>query len=183
MVLWIILGIFGIIAILGMVIFNQLVGLRQMTHNGWSDIEVQLKRRADLIPQLVRTVKAYAKHEKDLFTEIVEKRNQALAAGADMKSRGAAEHALGRPMSRLLAIAEDYPDLKANENYLDLQYELADTEDKIEMARRFYNGAVRGLNTKVQSVPANIIAGMFNFKAREYFELAAGEGKLPDVNF
>ncbi len=183
MVLWIILGILGIATVLGMVIFNQLIGLRQMAHNGWSDIEVQLKRRADLIPQLVRTVKAYAKHEKGLFAEIVEKRNQALAAGTDMKSRGAAEHALGRPISRLLAIAEDYPDLKANENYLDLQNELADTEDKIEMSRRFYNGAVRGLNTKVQSVPANIIAGMFNFKAREYFELAAGEGNLPDVNF
>ena len=113
--------------------FNKLVGLRQMTENGWSDVEVQLKRRADLIPRLVATVKGYAAHEKKLFVDITEKRNQALAAGNNLKKRGAAEGALARPMGRLLAVAEDYPDLKASQNLLDLQNELSDTEDKLSL--------------------------------------------------
>ncbi len=182
MTLWILLGLVGFAALFGILIFNKLVGLRQMTDNGWSDIEVQLKRRADLIPRLVSTVKAYAKHEKSLFVDVTEKRNAALAAGGDPKTRGAAESALARPVSRLLAVAEAYPDLKANENFLDLQNELADTEDKIEMARRFYNGAVRMLNTKVQTVPANLIAGPLGFKTREYFEIDDADAALPEID-
>ena len=162
-------------------IYNRLVAARQLVDNGWSDIEVQLKRRADLIPQLVTTVKGYAKHEKDLFNELTEKRNRALHADA-LTDRAAAENAIKAPLSRLMAVAEDYPDLKANENFLDLQNELSDTENKIEYARRFYNGAVRQINTMVQSFPVNLLAGLFGFGEREYFEMDEAP-LLPDTDF
>ncbi len=181
MFLYIILGVcFGLIVLLW-ALYNQLVKLRQMSENGWSDIDVQLKRRADLIPRLVDTVKGYAKHEKTLFTNIVEKRNQALAAGEDPKTRGIAEAALSRPVTKLLAVAESYPELKANENFLALQKELSETENKIEMARRFFNGAVRELNTKIQSFPANLVASLFGFKIKDYFEMDSNEREVPDV--
>ena len=175
--------ILALITIAAVIIFNQMVGMRQLTENGWSDIDVQLKRRADLIPRLVLTVKAYAKHENQLFIEITEKRNQALAAGQNPAARGNAEGALSAPIGRLLAIAEDYPDLKASQNFLDLQNELSDTEDKIEMARRFYNGAVRQLNTKVETVPSNLIAGPLGFTPRDYFEIDAADRHAPPVGF
>lgn len=143
MTVWIIIGIIALIAVAVIVIFNSLVAARQLVDNGWSDIDVQLKRRSDLIPQILNTVKGYAAHERGLFEDIVEKRNLALQAGDKPGLRGTAESALGAPVGRLLAVAEDYPDLKVNENFLDLQNELSDTENKIEMARRFYNGAVR----------------------------------------
>ena len=183
MPLIILLVILVLIGIWGIVIFNQLVGLRQMTENGWSDVEVQLKRRADLIPRLVSTVKGYASHEKKLFVDITEKRNQALAAGNNPKTRGAAESALGQPVGRLLAVAEDYPDLKASQNFLDLQNELSSTEDKIEMARRFYNGAVRTLNIKVKTVPSNIVAKLLGFYEREFFEIDGADAAVPNVEF
>ncbi len=167
----------------GVVLYNQLVGLRQMVSNGWSDIEVQLKRRADLIPRLVATVKGYAAHEIKLFDDVTRRRMEALGAGGNPAARGAAETALSAPISRLLAVAEDYPDLKASDNFLDLQNELADTEDKIEHARRFYNGAVRELNTKVQTVPANFIAAPFGFKTRAFFELVPSDAALPKLDF
>ena len=166
-----------------MVIYNMLVARRQMVRNGWSDIDVQLKRRSNLIPQLVATVKGYAAHERQLFEEVTEKRNAALSAGDDTKSRGEAETALSRPVGRLLAVAEDYPDLKASENFRDLQTELSDTEDKIEMARRFYNGAVRELNTMVESFPASMVAGAFGFRQAEYFEIETAQRALPEVDF
>ncbi len=172
-----------LIVIYAVIIFNQLVGLRQMCENGWSDIEVQLKRRADLIPPLVSTVKGYASHENKLFMDVTDKRNQALAAGNNPKTRGSAEAALKPPVGRLLALAEDYPDLKASDNFLDLQNELADTEDKIEMARRFYNGAVRTLNIKVQSVPSNLIAKPLGFSQRDYFDLGAEDAPAPTIEF
>ena len=165
------------------VIFNKLVGLRQMTENGWSDIEVQLKRRADLIPRLVATVKGYAAHERKLFAEVAAKRSQALAAGNNPRERGVAESRLKQPVGRIIALAEDYPDLKANTNFLELQEELTDTEDKIEMARRFYNGAVRELNTKVQTIPSNLVAGPMGFKTRDYFEIDIEDAAAPDVEF
>jgi len=165
------------------VIFNKLVGLRQMTENGWSDIEVQLKRRADLIPRLVSTVKGYAAHERKLFEEVATKRSQALAAGNNPRERGVAESRLKQPVGRIIALAEDYPDLKANTNFLELQEELTDTEDKIEMARRFYNGAVRELNTKVQTIPSNLVAGPMGFKIRDYFEIDVVDAAAPDVEF
>lgn len=181
--IFILMGVVVVLFSLVILIYNSLVAARQLTDNGWSDIEVQLKRRADLIPQIVTTVKAYAKHEKQLFIDVTDKRNQALAAGGDPRSRGSAESALARPVSKLLAIAEDYPDLKANKNFLDLQDELSDTENKIEMARRFYNGAVRQLNTKVQSFPANLLAGIFGFGSREYFEIDTNDTAQPQIEF
>lgn len=183
MPLIIILIILVLLGIWAVVIFNQLVGMRQMVENGWSDIEVQLKRRADLIPLLVSTVKGYASHERKLFIDVTKKRNQALAAGNNPKSRGAAEAALKPPIGRLLAVAEDYPDLKASQNFLDLQNELSDTEDKIEMARRFYNGAVRTLNVKVQSVPSNLIAGPLGFRQQQFFEIDEADALTPNVEF
>jgi LemA protein len=163
-------------------LYNGLVTKRQMAENGWSDIDVQLKRRADLIPRLVQTVKGYAKHEKELFADVIEKRNQALSAGADPAARGAAESALTQPVGKLFALAEAYPDLKASENFLELQEELSETEDKIEMARRFYNGAVRELNVAVKTVPGNLIAGPFGFKKRAFFEMD-GSRAAPAVEF
>ena len=179
----IVLVLIAVLAAAIILIYNSLVAARQLVDNGWSDIEVQLKRRADLIPQIVTTVKAYAKHEKKLFEDVTEKRNLALAAGTDPNNRASAENALKRPVSRLLAVAEDYPDLKANENFLDLQNELSDTEDKIEYSRRFYNGAVREMNTKVQSFPINLIAGAFGFALREYFEIEDADTESPEVEF
>ena len=169
------------IAIFIILIYNKLVSKRQMVSNGWSDIDVQLKRRSELIPQLVKTVKAYAKHEKTLFADITERRSKAMAAGNDTAAREQAESALAAPLSRLIAVGEAYPELKANENYLDLQNELSDTENKIEMARRFYNGAVRELNTLVQSFPANLIAGLFGFGQHEYFNIDPRSAALPSV--
>jgi LemA protein len=154
------------------VIFNALIAKRQMANNGWSDIDVQLKRRADLIPQLVSTVRGYAAHERQLFADLAEKRSAALAAGDDPAKRGVAESELSRPIGRLMALAEGYPDLKASGNFLDLQKQLADTEEKVEMARRFYNGAVRELNTLVETFPANVVAGLFGVGKRSYFEIA-----------
>lgn len=163
------------------VLYNGLVGKRQLVRNGWSDIDVQLKRRADLVPQIVSAVKGYAAHERALFEEIAEKRGAAMAAGDDLSKRGAAEQALARPVGRLVALAENYPDLKANENFLGLQRELAETEDKIEMARRFYNGAVRELNTLVHSIPSNLVAGVFGFREEPFFEIADGDRAVPKV--
>lgn len=164
-------------------IFNKLVGLRQMTENGWSDIEVQLKRRADLIPRLVSTVKGYASHERKLFEDVTAKRMQALAAGNNPRERGVAESRLKQPVGRIMALAEDYPDLKASDNFLELQEELSDTEDKIEMARRFYNGAVRELNTKIRTIPSNLVAGPMGFRTRDYFEIDVEDAAAPEVEF
>lgn len=164
-------------------IFNHLIAKRQMVNNGWADIDVQLKRRADLIPQLVTTVQAYASHERQLFEDVAEKRNAALAAGDDAAQRGAAESALSKPVGRLIALGEAYPDLKANQNFLDLQNELSDTENKVEMARRFYNGAVRELNTNVETFPSNLVAALLSIRARPYFEISAeGDRTVPNLN-
>jgi len=172
----------ALVAVAIIVLFNQLIAKRQMTNNGWADIDVQLKRRADLIPQLVTTVQAYAAHEKTLFEEVAEKRNAALAAGDNAAQRGEAESALSKPVGRLIALGEAYPDLKANQNFLDLQNELSETENKIEMARRFYNGAVRDLNTAAESFPSNLVAAIFGIKQRTFFEItAAGDRAVPDL--
>lgn len=179
--MWVGIGL--IVVALGFVVYayNSLVKARQMAFSGWSDIDVQLKRRADLIPNLVDTVQAYAGHERDLFTEITERRMQALGAGENPANRARAENALSQSTGRLLAVAEDYPELKASGNFLDLQRELAETEDTIEMARRFYNGAVRQLNVKVQSFPVNLLAGMFGFTQRDYFEIETSDRAVPNV--
>ncbi|WP_428408013.1 LemA family protein [Hyphococcus sp.] len=179
------LVVIGLIVLAGValaVLYNLLVRRRQMTNNGWADIDVQLKRRADLIPQLVATVQGYAAHERQLFEDVIAKRNAALAAGDDPAARGEAESALSRPVRRMIAVAEDYPQLKASGNFLELQKELADTEDKIEMARRFYNGAVRELNTLVESFPVNVVAGPFGFAKRDYFEIETADRAVPSVS-
>ena len=167
----------------GFLIYNKLVGLRQMARNGWADIDVQLKRRADLIPRLVETVRGYADHERTLFEDVVEARNRALQAGDDVSARGAAEGQVARGAARLFALREAYPDLKSNANFLELQRELAATEEKIEFARRFYNGAVREMNTAVKTVPYNLVAGPTGFSEWSYFEADAGALDAPDVGF
>lgn len=172
----------GFLSVATAIAYNILVRKRQMADNGWADIDVQLKRRADLIPQLVTTVKGYAAHERALFEEIAERRNAALSAGDNLSARGDAESALSRPVRQLVALAEDYPDLKANTNFLELQRQLAETEDKIELARRFYNGAVRELNTLIQTVPANFVAGAFGFASRAYFQASDGDRATPSVS-
>ena len=178
-----ILIILALLTVGVVLIYNGLVQKRALVNNGWSDIEVQLKRRADLIPQLVETVKAYATHEVNLFKDVIAARNSALSAGGNVAQRGDAESRLAGPTSRLLALKEAYPDLKSNQNFLDLQHELTETEDKIEMARRFYNGAVREMNIAVQSVPSNLVAGPFGFTQQPFFEIEPVDALVPNVSF
>lgn len=176
------LGALSAVLVTVALLFNQLVGKRNMVNNGWADIDVQLKRRADLIPQLVTTVQAYASHERQLFEDVIMKRNAALQAGNNPDTRGSKESALAAPVGRLLALAEDYPDLKASDNFGDLQNELSDTETKIEMARRFYNGAVREMNVAVESFPGNLIAGLFGFAQRQFFEIDMSDRAVPTLD-
>lgn len=176
------LGALSAILVTVAILFNLLVGKRNMVNNGWADIDVQLKRRSDLIPQLVTTVQAYASHERQLFEDVIMKRNAALQAGDNPDARGSKESALARPVGRLLALAEDYPDLKASDNFGELQDELAETETKIEMARRFYNGAVREMNVAVESFPSNLIAGLFGFSNRQFFEIEMSDRAVPSFD-
>ena len=180
--IYVVLGILAAILAFVIILFNQLVGKRNMVNNGWADIDVQLKRRSDLIPQLVTTVQAYASHERQLFEDVIMKRNAALQAGDHPGARGSTESALAAPVGKLIALAEDYPDLKANENFKDLQTELAATENKIEMARRFYNGAVREMNVAVESFPGNLVAGAFGFGRRHFFEIEMSDRALPEID-
>lgn len=183
MLVYVLLGVVALLAILLVVLFNNLVGRRQMVRNGWSDIDVQLKRRSDLIPRLIDVTKGYAAHERALFEELAQKRSQAADAGNDPVQRAAAESALSAPVARLVAVAEAYPDLKASQNFLDLQNELTDTENKIEMARRFYNGAARELNTAVETFPGNLVAGALGFSQTSYFEIETADRALPQTSF
>ena len=176
LVLMTIIIAFVIIAVVG--IYNALVNLRNRCENAWSQVDVQLRRRYDLIPNLVETVKGYAAHEKETFQKVTEARSQAINAGS-VKEQGAAENMLTGALKSLFAVAEAYPDLKANQNFLMLQEELAGTEGKIAYARQFYNDNVMKFNTKQQVFPSNIIANMFNFKEREYFEIEEEEAKGP----
>ena len=176
------IGVIAVLLAVVIILFNQLVAKRNMVDNGWADIDVQLKRRADLIPQLVTTVQAYASHERQLFEDVIMRRNAALQAGDDPNERGSKESALGAPVGRLMALAEDYPDLKANENFKDLQDELSETETKIEMARRFYNGAVREMNVAVESFPGNLVAGPFGFNRRHFFEITMADRAVPTLD-
>ncbi len=183
--LLIILGIIVALAALFIGIYNRLVALRQTCNQAWSDIEVQLKQRQDLVPQLVNTVKGYAAHEKDTFNEVIQARNAAVGAGS-VQGQAAAEGMLSAALGKLFALAEDYPDLKANENFLQLQDQLADIENKIAAARRFYNNAVQEYNTGREQFPAVLIAGPFNFNEREFFEAPEGRELLqtpPEVDF
>ncbi len=176
------LGILAVAVIWIIAVYNGLIKLKNRTDEAWSDIDVQLKRRHDLIPNLINTVKGYAAHEKELFEKVTEARAKAIGAGS-MADKSQAENMLSGALKSLFAVAEAYPDLKANQNFLELQRELTDTEDKVMAARRFYNGNVRDFNTKLQVFPTNIIAGMLKFAAREFFEAGEGEKELPKVEF
>ncbi len=180
---WIILAIVVLILIIIVAMFNGLVRLRTRAQEGWSDIDVQLKRRYDLIPNLVESVKGYASHEKTVFEDVTKARSMAMQASGPGKA--AAENQLSQTLKSLFAVAENYPQLKANENFLNLQNELTDTEDKIQAARRFYNGMVRDLNTKIQTFPSNLIASSFNFKPMQFFgdDMTAEERQPVKVQF
>jgi LemA protein len=158
--------------------YNSLISLRNRCDNAWAQVDVQLRRRYDLIPNLVETVKGYAKHEREVFQRVTEARSKAVNAGS-VKERGEAENMLRGALKSLFAVVENYPELKANQNFLMLQEELAGTEGKIAYARQFYNDSVMKFNVKQQVFPSNIIAGMFNFKEKEYFEIEEAEAKGP----
>ncbi len=168
------------------VLYNSLVRSKIRVDEAWSDITVQLKRRADLIPNLINTVKGYAKHEKTVFNDVTKARSAIMDAKGPAET-GKAENVFQSALKSLFAVAEAYPDLKANENFKELQAELVDTEDKIQASRRFYNGSVRDLNTKVTVFPTNIFAGMLGFKPREFYEVdeaeAASIAKPTEVDF
>ena len=168
-----------VIAILWLIgVFNSLVKMRNQTNEAWSDIDVQLKRRYDLIPNLIETVKGYAKHERELFEKVTQARTAAMSAqGAEAK--GQTENMLTGALKSLFAVAEAYPDLKANQNFLKLQDELSDTENKIQAARRFYNGNVRDFNTKMEVFPNNLIASTMGFKKFDFFQLEEEAAKEP----
>ena len=172
---WLItLIVVGVIVLLVIVFlissYNSLVKLKNRVEEAWSDITVQLKRRTDLIPNLVNSVKGYAAHEQGVFEKVTEARS-AIMNAQGVAETVQAENMLEGALKSLFAVAEAYPDLKANQNFLQLQQELVDTEDKIQASRRFYNGGVRDLNTKIQTFPVNLIAGMFNFQSKEFFEV------------
>ncbi|XOA42831.1 MAG: LemA family protein [Candidatus Nealsonbacteria bacterium] len=164
-------------------IYNGLVRLKNRAKEAWADIDVQLKRRYNLIPNLVETVKGYASHEKEVFEKVTEARARAMGA-AGVKEKQEAENALSQTLKTLFAVSESYPDLKASQNFLELQRELRDTEDKVQAARRFYNSNVRDLSIKIESFPANLIASLLGFKKMELFELTeAEEREAPKVQF
>lgn len=169
-VVWIIIAVVVLIAIYLIAVYNGLVRLNVRVDEAWSDITVQLKRRFDLIPNLINTVKGYAKHEKGVFEEVTKARTEAMGAKGPAEA-AKTENVLSGALKSLFAVAEAYPDLKANQNFLDLQAQLTDTEDKIQASRRFYNGSARDLNIKIKVFPNTIFAGMLGFKAREFFDV------------
>lgn len=181
-----ILVVVAVVVVAGIAMYNGLVRLNVRVDEAWSDITVQLKRRADLIPNLVNTVKGYAAHEKEVFENVTKARSAMLGAQGPAET-AKAENQFQQTLKSLFAVAEAYPELKASENFKELQAELTDTEDKIQAARRFYNGSARDLNTKIKVFPTNIFAGMLGFKIREFFEVdeaeAASINKPTEVKF
>ena len=172
MITWIILGVVVVVVLWVVFAFNGFVSLKNRTKEAWADIEVQLKRRYDLIPNLVNTVKGYATHESSAFENVTKARSIAMGAQGPTGEHAQAENMLTGALKSVFAIAEAYPELKANQNFLALQNELSDTENKIQAARRFYNGNARDLNIKIESFPSNVIASMFSFTKVEFFDLA-----------
>jgi LemA protein len=185
MATWIVLGLIVLVGLYIVYLYNDLVRKRQMVREGWSGIDVQLKRRSDLVPNLVETVKGYVTHEREALEAVTEMR--ARAAGMprdDVAGRAQAEGLLSQALGRLFAVAEAYPDLKANENFRDLQASIEKTEDALQMARRYYNGAVRALYVVVESFPSTLVAGRFGFKQEEYFEIEdPADRAVPKVSF
>lgn len=176
--LYIIIGVIALIILWLILTFNGLVRRRYRVRESWSDIEVQLKRRYDLIPNLVETVKGYMAHERGVFEKVTEARTKAMGANTKEEKLGA-ENMLSGTLKTLFAVSENYPDLKANANFLDLQRELSDTENKIQSARRFYNGNVMDYNTKIEVFPANLIAGTLGFKKEEFFGIENESERQP----
>jgi len=178
LILIIILIAFVLIILWVVLTYNRLITLRNRAKEAWADIDVQLKRRHDLIPNLVETVKGYAAHEREVFEKVTEARTRAMGA-TGLKEKGEAENFLSQTLKSLFAVAENYPQLRASENFLELQRGLTDTEDKVQAARRFYNGNVRDLNITVESFPANIIAGTFGFAKMDFFEIEEAAAREP----
>lgn len=183
MVGYILLGLAVLIGLWGIATFNGLVRRRNVVAEGWSGIETQLKRRADLIPNLVETVKGYATHERTTFDELARLRSAA-QSGQDMAQRAQTETAITAAIGRIMAVAESYPQLRASENFQSLQKELSDIEDQIQMARRYYNASVRDLNVSVEQFPSNVIANSFGFKKADFFQIEnAADRQVPKVAF
>jgi LemA protein len=180
-VLAIVAGISLVFLIWLAVTYNTFVRLQKFCDESWSNIDTELKRRYDLIPNLVNTVKGYAAHEKDLFERVTQARNTALANTGSPESQAKDENVLVGGVRQLFAVAESYPDLKASHNFLELQRELTNTEDRIQRARRFYNANVRDLNTRIETVPSNLVAGWFSFSKRELFEIDDAVRQTPAV--
>ena len=179
----VLLGLIGVSVLSLVLLYNRLVRFRNRVAEAWSGIEVQLKRRANLIPNLVDTVKGYMGHERELLESIASLRSQSLKAG-DLAEKQRVEHALTSGLARLMAVAESYPDLKASQNFQDLQQQLTDTENQIQLARRYYNGTVRDMNNAVETFPSNLVAGWFGFQKAEFFEIDdPSERAVPQVSF
>ena len=180
----IVIGVIVLLVLLWVAVtYNTLVRVRQLCGESWSGIDTELKRRYDLIPNLVSTVQGYAQHEKDVLQRVVEARTRAVASTGSPASQAKDENVLVGLLRQVFALAENYPDLKANQNFLQLQRELANTEDRIQAARRFYNANVRDLNTRIQVFPSNMIAGMFGFQQQEFFEIDPAVREAPQVKF
>ena len=185
MTTWIIVGIIVLIAFYAISLYNKLVKNRQMVNEGWSGIDVQLKRRSNLIPNLLAAVKGYMAHEKDLLEDITKMRSNASEAqNSGPEARAKAEGALSGGLLKLFAVMENYPELKANENIMEFQNSLEEIEDQIQLSRRYYNGAVRNMNVSVESFPSNLIANQFQFSSAEFFEIDDASARaLPKVEF
>lgn len=183
MSIFIVLGIVAIVLLYGVSVYNKLIRFRTLVDEAWSGINVQLKKRHDLIPNLMETVKGYASHERETFDSVTKARTSAMQAH-DVKSQEAAENQLSGALMRLMAVAESYPELKANQNFMHLQEQLGTIENDIEKSRRYYNGAVRQKNITIDTFPSNIVAGMFNFSKSSFFELESeAEKAVPQIKF
>ncbi|MFN2545329.1 MAG: LemA family protein [Actinomycetota bacterium] len=184
-VLWIVLGVVGLLLIAGIISFNRFVSQRNLIRNAWANIDTELRRRYDLIPNLVESVKGYAAHEREVFEEVARTRSMAAAATGSPQQQAAAEGPFVAALGRLFAVAENYPQLQANQNFLALQQELANTEDRIQTSRRFYNNNVQDYNRRIQQFPSMIVARLGNFKEEEFFEVeeAIRQAGAPRVDF
>jgi len=181
-ILWVLLLIVAVVAVFAIGVYNGLIVLKNKVDEGWSDIDTQLKRRYDLIPNMVEAVKGYAKHESKTFEAVTQARNMAMSANTP-EEKAKAENMLTGTLKTLFAVAEAYPELKANTNFMHLQETLKEIEEHIQMSRRYYNGTVRDFNTKLQVFPNNIVAGMLGFKDRQFFEIADAEKENVKVSF
>ena len=181
--MWVVVAVIAVVLLYFIAVYNGLIARRNQAREAWSTIDTQLKRRYDLIPNLVESVRGAAKHERETLQSVVDARDAAMASSGNGAARGNAENHLTETLKSIFALAENYPTLRANENFLELQRELADTETKIQAARQFYNNVVMGLNTQIQQFPSNIVARMFNITEEEMFEMDDAEQKAPKVKF